>query len=129
MEIIVGGRQSGKTERILEWMKNAPENVGRVMICESPDEAMRVYRSTFTKEGNPTDWESWQFVSARELLSPHIFEGILLGRKWTIELAIDNLDILIQRSFRWPVGLVTMTNDKIVEEIRLTNEEFEAILK
>jgi hypothetical protein len=117
MEIIVAGRQSGKTERILKWMKNAPENVGRVMICESPNEAMRVYRSTFTKEGNPTHWESWQFVSARELLSPNIFGGILHGRKWKIELAIDNLDILIQRSFRWPVGLVTMTNDKTTEEI------------
>jgi hypothetical protein len=111
MDILVGDRQTGKTEYVLEWMKNAPENVGRVMVCESENEAMRVYRSTFDGYGNPTDWESWQFVSLNELFGNHVFEGVLLGRKWELELAIDNLDVLLQRAFRWPVSLVTINKD------------------
>lgn len=109
MNVLMGVRGSGKTARVLEWMRNAPEGVGRVMVCVSADESMRVYRSTWDDDHNPTDLESWQFVSLRELFGEHVFDGVLRGRRWQIELSIDNLDVQLQRAFRWPVALVTMS--------------------
>lgn len=108
MRITIDGRQTGRTESILQWMRQAPEGEHRVLVCHSSQEAMRVYRSTFDENNNPTEFESWQFIGANELGSPGMFSGVLRGRGGRIVLGIDNLDLMLYRIFGQEVGHITL---------------------
>ena len=98
MEIIVLPRQGGKTTKMLEWIRGAPEGEHRVIVCPTGQEAMRLLRE------NP-DLESWRFVSMDEVRpGGGGWSGVLYGRGGRMVLGIDNLDLMLSRLFGWEVG-------------------------
>ena len=93
-----GGRQCGKTTKMLAWMRELSELAERdetqpipVMVCPTPERAMQVYRSTFDAERNKTWAESWQFISASEVERSNPWQ-----RK-RIVVGIEDVDLLLQR--------------------------------
>lgn len=116
MNIIVGGRQSGKTTKMLEWMKAAPEDEHRICVASSTQESMRLLR--LSRELG-YEFESWQFIGPSDMSSNPLsdWSGVryhdrLLGIKSRFVLGFDNLDILLQSWVPYPVGLVTMTGEE-----------------
>lgn len=106
MDIFLSSRQGGKSTRIINWMREAPQDVGRVVVCASAQEAMRMYRSTWNEDGEPTDLESWQFLSWTEAASGAL-EGVRAsGRFHYLEFAIDNADLILETLLS-RAGLVT----------------------
>lgn len=94
LTVDVSGRASGKTHKILEWMKENPGS--RKMICHSRDEAERLYKScagTIPKNC---------FITISSAL-----DGSLRGS--TGHFAIDNLDLALHRIFGQPIEYVSMT--------------------
>lgn len=102
MEFILRPRQGGKTTDMLAWLRAAPEGEHRIIVSQSPKEAMRLLRE------NP-DLESWQFVGFEELSSPTIWAGVLYGRGGHIVLGIDNIDLILAELIKWRVARVTAT--------------------
>lgn len=98
-------RQTGKTTDLLAWMRDAPEGEHRIYVGASNESAMHVYRSTFVD--GVSDLESWQFVGMREV-SRDAWGGVLRGRGGVIVLGLDNLDLMLNDLFGWPVGRVTI---------------------
>lgn len=109
IELIVAPRGGGKSTRLLEWMRAAPEGEHRVCVSHTSDEAMRLYRSTFDTDDNPTWAESWQFIGANELFEPGWSGAVLRGRAPRIVIGVDNLDLILSRIFGWDVGAITLT--------------------
>jgi hypothetical protein len=101
MNVVVGSRGTGKTMRMLAWMRAAPEGEHRVLVAHSRDYAMQLYRD------NP-DLESWQFVGPEEV-KPGAWSGVTYRRGGRIVLGFDNLDLWLQRQMRWEVGAVSLT--------------------
>lgn len=106
--MLVTGRQEGKTTALLAWLRAAPPGEHRIFVAHSALEAMRVYRSTWDEEDNPTDLESWQFVGLEEA-TRDAWGAVLACRGGVVVLGIDNLDLVLQRLVGWPVGALTMT--------------------
>lgn len=102
MKLIATGRQGGKTEQMLAWLRDAPEGEHRVLVSHSREEAMRLLRD------NADDLESWQFVTPEEV-TPDAWSGVLLGRGGRIVLGFDNLDLILPRLVGRTVGAVSMT--------------------
>lgn len=96
----IGGRQSGKTTRLIDWMLAAPEGERRVLVSHSRDEARRLERE-YRAEYPSGALQSWQFVTAGDLERLHGH-----GR---VVLAIDNLDLVLPQLVRLPVGYVSAT--------------------
>lgn len=101
MKVIIGGRQSGKTARLLAWMHEAPEGEHRVCVTFSDMEAMRLLRE------NP-DLESWQFVGTGEVRAG-AWSGVLRGRGGHIVLGYDNADLALQQMVPFELGVITVT--------------------
>ncbi len=99
----IDGRQGGKTTRMLQWLREAPEGEHRVLVCHTEEDAMRVYRD------NRDEFESWQFVGPNDLRDPGAWSGVLMGRGGRIVLGLDNLDLLLRQWVRWPVGRFSAT--------------------
>lgn len=104
-ELIIEPRQGGKTTRMLQWMREAPQDEHRVIVCATQREAMRLLRE------NP-DLESWQFVSLDEVKDRDsgAWSGVLYGRGGRIVLGLDNLDLMLSDLIKWPVDAVSLTD-------------------
>lgn len=105
MIVIVGGRQTGKTTKLIAWLKAAPEGEARVAIFHSNEEAMAQLRAN---RNGLNDLESWQFGSLDDLDT-----GAFSAVSGHIVIGIDNLDLILGRLLRtrWPVDFVTMTGE------------------
>lgn len=114
MRFTVTGRRMGKTQKLLDWMRAAPEGEHRVGVFDTPQDAMRVYRETFDEAGEPTWGESWQFVSLDEIRAPGAMRGVLRGRGGTVVVGMDNIDLILQSLSPFQVEFVTATG--IIEE-------------
>jgi hypothetical protein len=93
-----GGRQCGKTTKMLAWMKALSDLAAEdntqpipVMVCHSSQRAMQVYRSTFDDDDNPTWAVSWQFLGPDEIRgsNPHHRNRIVYG--------IEDVDLWLSR--------------------------------
>lgn len=114
MYFFIAGRQSGKTTKIIDWMRAAPEGVGRVCVCISLMECNRLQREYCYWDGEGEDppgrLETWQFITWEEVVSHRdSLSGITRGRGWTIEYGIDNVEIILGQMSRWPIRFVTAT--------------------
>lgn len=104
MRVIVGGRQSGKTKAMLDWMEQAPEDEVRVCVSHTLQASMDLLRRARQEDRK---LESWQFISLEEVkgYSPI---PVLIGRVKPV-LGYDDLDLQIQGYY--PIGLVTLTGE------------------
>lgn len=98
MRIEVLPRQMGKTTRMLQWMREAPPGETRICVCPTQQAAMQLLRD------NP-DLHTWQFISLEEVRTGFVNRGG--GRR--LVYGLDNLDMMLNYWFDWPVGMVTMT--------------------
>jgi len=105
MKLLIGPLASGKTTRLIQWMREAPEGEKRVAVFSSMQEVSRLQRE------NP-DVESWRFLSFDDIEA-------LRGYDRDIVVGIDNLSWFLSRALggRFPAGLVTFTGQ--VEQIKL----------
>lgn len=106
MKIVALPRQGGKSTKALEWLREAVFPEVRILVAHSLHEAMRLYRSTFDEDDNPTDLHSWQFVSVEEI--QRRTHSAIQG---DIVLGFDNLDLCLAYLFHWPVVFATITED------------------
>ena len=106
MNVIVGSRQSGKTEALLRWAQEGPKGECRVIVTHSLRESMRLLRLA-RERGLPLD--SYQFVSYQEVREGG-FEGRVRPMR-KIRLALDNADITIGTLLgaRDPIDIITVT--------------------
>jgi hypothetical protein len=107
MNVIVGGRQSGKTSKLLQWASEQPEGTGRVIISHSLRASMDLLRRARDAGYNV---ESWQFVSVSEVRDKGIgfMAGVRINRRH-IEFGLDNLDLVLTDLIGAPLTTVTMT--------------------
>lgn len=123
MEFIIGGRQQGKTTKLLEWMREAPPGTARVMICNSDEVAQKMWEY---QERGPNLLKREQFQSLEEFkLRKHATR--LNGMD--IELAVDDVaHILCQALGTWhPIervagfGTVDPIEHSLFERLTLEN--------
>jgi hypothetical protein len=108
MKVVALGRQEGKTTKMLQWLREAPEGEHRVLVCVSDREAMRLLRENV---GPDSSLESWQFVGPDEV-DPDGWQGVLMGRGGTVVLGIDNIDLIVSHWLHWPVGAISVTTQQ-----------------
>lgn len=111
IDVIRLPRGRGKTTRLLQWMSEASPNVARVVLFHSDAYAMQVYRSTFDEITDISPFESWQFCGPKDLDTPVPLAAVVVGRKLEVHLAIDDLDLQLQRIFGidFPIDVVTLS--------------------
>lgn len=85
MKVIVNGRQSGKTFRLIQWVKEGFETTSypgwtRVLLTHSLDEAQRL-RAQYDLE-------------YRQVFSVSEWQTARLGRE-PVEIAVDNADLVL----------------------------------
>lgn len=110
MDIVVLPAGGGKTPRLLDWVRSAPDDEIRVAVFHSDKEAHRQMRAAYDREEIPSVFETWQFVSIDEVT--HADSGFMWGvklRRKHIVFGLDNLDLMLSSFIRWPIGMVTMT--------------------
>lgn len=110
----IGGRQTGKTTRLLDWLEKQTDGEHRVLVSHSRQRAMDLLRQARQEERVV---ESWQFVSVDEVLrgtSSH--QGVLL-RGGDIVLGVDDLDLTLSTFFSFPVTRVTASAEDETAEI------------
>jgi len=97
---VVRGRGGGKTHAAVEWLRQDPDH--RVIVTVDEQRAAEVRREygLTAAQVMPADGQ---------LRDPQRLRG--LPRTLRRELAIDDLDAFLARSFVFPVGLVTATGD------------------
>ena len=105
VEFHIGGRMSGKTDKMLQWLVDAPEDEHRVIVSISEARAMRLLREARMRE---LDVESWQFVGV-EGITKRSWSGVLFNRGGHIVLGLDDLDMMLYQLFGWPVHRVSAT--------------------
>ena len=94
MEIIVGGRGSGKTAAMIDWLR---EHEYGVLYVATEDEAAWL-REQYDPDG--TLGMAARIVPA--------YQGALRGSVYRPEVAIDNVDMVLRQLFG-DVRVVTMT--------------------
>jgi hypothetical protein len=100
MEFFVAPRQEGKTTKMVEWLKAAPKDVTRFVVCISEREADRLQREVLGDK-----FQRRRFVSFESLRNrPDMFRG--LGK---VEIGIDDADVILQRMFYEPIMFITVT--------------------
>lgn len=110
-----GGRQCGKTTKMLEWMRELSDIAAMddsqpipVMVCHSNDRAMQVYRLTWDESRRPTWAASWQF------LGPDEVRGSNPWNRARIVLGIEDVDLMLQRlAGGFPVGAWSATTESV----------------
>jgi hypothetical protein len=107
IEFHVGGRRSGKTDKMLRWLTDAPEGEWRVLVSVSEQRAMRLLREARERG---LSVESWQFVGIEEV-KRHTWSGVLYGRGGHIVLGLDDLDMMLYQIIGWPVGRISATGE------------------
>jgi len=109
IEFHIGGRMSGKTDSMLEWLTEAPEGEHRVIVSVSSARAMRLLSEARARE---LEVESWQFVGIDEV-KHRTWSGVIAGRGGHIVLGLDDLDMMLYQLFGWTVGRVSATGDLV----------------
>ena len=108
MNIIVGGRGCGKTYRLVQWLKENPEQRTLVVYNETAATWLRRdYNIEEPRLHSPTRVISWSsFV-----------QGRLAGMPHNHEVAIDNLELCLN----WPIvpSIISLTG---VAEILQVNK-------
>lgn len=99
MKFDIGGRQTGKTSRMLQWMLSQPEDESRVIIVHSEHEAQRL-RQILKNSGIEVD--AWKIVRADQARN-------LMGRD--VVLGIDNLDLILGSLFGRSVSRISATGE------------------
>jgi hypothetical protein len=108
-KVFSAGRAAGKTEAMLKWMADQPDDEGpRVLVSLDGRESMRLLDLA---RGRGMAVESWQFVSVDELgrQGPSLWAGV--RDRHRISLGIDNADMALSRLFRWPVAALSVTDE------------------
>jgi hypothetical protein len=96
MRFLIAGRQEGKTTKILGWFLETPE---RKLIVHSEQEAKRL------RELVPEDRE-------RDIVAIWAWREARLGRQVRqYEVAVDNLDLVLQGLLHHDVSLVAATGN------------------
>lgn len=108
-EFYIGERASGKSTAAMRWLRGS---VSRVLVVPDAQQASLIKRL------------DEQFSSSHRVpraLQPSFYErvvpyaslssGSLRGMQ-RVELAVDNLDMLLAQLFHHPVGLVTATGEQ-----------------
>lgn len=95
-EVIGGPRGSGRTTRMLRWLRAAKKGEARVIVCHSNKQAMRLFRTA--REDPQNKLESWQFVGPAELNAPGAMAGVLQRQpKPRIVVGVDEAEMILQR--------------------------------
>jgi hypothetical protein len=105
LSIVIGGRQSGKTESLIQWLLDAPEGEHRILVSHTSQEAMRLLRHCGNR-GLPV--ESWQFVGVNEI-TRETWSAVTHHRGGQIVLGLDNMELMLSSFLPWPVGKITTT--------------------
>lgn len=111
-------RGGGKTQKLLDWMRDSPEDEIRVIVSVNNKQAMMLlhrlreqHEDQTGSEGQLPDWaETWQFISLGELQDRrgHLW-GAVRDRA-LIRLGFDNADLMLQGlTGGYPIDVVTMT--------------------
>jgi len=100
MNIIVRPRQAGKTHEIVQWVLAGEKTDSypgwtRVLLAISIAEAGRIR-------------DAYPDLDYRQVFSWYEWQGARLGPK-PVEVAIDNVDLVLQHILRQPVALATTT--------------------
>lgn len=94
-----GGRRSGRTTRLIEWLREGEaNNEKRVLLVFSDQEATRI--RTIVEDDPNNTIERWQICSFNH-------HSTLIGKKYS-EVAIDNLEMFLP-TFAAPITLITAT--------------------
>lgn len=93
MRIYIAGRQTGKTTNLIAWIGEDPN---RVLIVHSMFEAYRLHRDY-------PDLED-------QIIPISLVEKSLRGKR-DVEVAIDNLDLILPQLIMARIGPVTYTGD------------------
>jgi hypothetical protein len=105
MRVVEMPRGAGKTQYLLDWLQKAPDGEHRVLVSHSKEESHRVQRV-----GMHRGLESWQFVSAHELIERgQPWDALLRARGGQVVLGIDNLDLFLAAVLRRRVDIATYT--------------------
>ena len=127
MQYDIAPRRSGKTARMIEWMRRAPEGSTLVLACHSKEAAMaalRDYRASLD-EGQPAELESWQFVSAEEVVKGRYQPYPAAAGLTRLEFGFDNLDLILQGlvPLSYRIGRATLTEEPEASATWLIEEE------
>lgn len=104
MRLVVGGRASGKTFKMVNWLKASPNHI---LVVHSEQEAHRIREDYYLNLG-----ECNRIISVHSALN-----GKLRGSRRETVIAIDNLDLMLPFIMGASIGPVTLTNTEI-EKIR-----------
>lgn len=100
MEIIHSPRASGKTVRLIEWLR---ENPNRILVTFSDLEARRL-KEMPASEGMEKRIKSWREYASLDMMG--------MGKPDEFEVAIDNADIILHRYSRYPIKIISVTKDE-----------------
>lgn len=104
MEVFVGGRRTGKTHRMVEWVKQGRmidqyPGWNRIILTSTLDEAQRL-RHDF-------DLDYRQVFSLLEWKNGHI------PHRNAIALGIDNVDMLLFHILGGPIDAMSLTGEEV----------------
>ena len=94
MRIVSYGRQMGKTVWLMSQVKKDPN---RIIVCINQAEIDRLRKEY-------PEVKPGQFISFQEVL-----DGKLRGLRPEPDLYVDNLDIMLERVFGYPVRVASIT--------------------
>lgn len=93
-----GGRRTGRTSRMIDWLIESEPESKRVIFCYSAQEAMRLAKLAKEKCGTVEDW---QFVAYGNSTRLH--------GKEVSEVGVDNLELCLFYLTGLPVRYITGT--------------------
>lgn len=111
IETIIGGRGSGKTTQLIQWMSEAPEGMVRVVACRDAIQA-KWLKERYEAEGQKFD--DWQFITHSEAEAGTSAIWHRMAGK-NVEVAIDNLEVYIGNRIRSNVRIVAMEGTEFEE--------------
>lgn len=113
-EFLIAGRGTGKSWEALKWMRGAGNR--RLVVADSRqvDNLRRMEDEYASRKGVSKTY-------LHDLIIP--YSSLAMGRHMgqTMELGVDNLDMLLRTIFRAPVGFVTATGSLHGEPSEQTN--------
>lgn len=105
MRVVVGGRQAGKTHRLVEWVREGQRieqwpGYSRVLLAIDVREALRLRDEYNLDPRQITSVEDWRTRAG------HVLDH-------QVEVAIDNLDIWLENMLRQRIAVVSATGTMI----------------
>jgi hypothetical protein len=112
MEVVHLPVQAGKTEQLIQWLIDAPEDEHRILVSHDLMESHRVMRVAYDRGLIPQQCETWQFICVEELKGPDLWSAVKRFRPGRFVLAFDNLDLWLAKRFPYNIRIVTMTKEE-----------------